>query len=215
MCLFRVLYLCLPLGQGVLDTTHFLLSVCGVQVCDGMKAGEVSGLWICGRGTRTRDCEPFLNPHVLFFFMQEPHWLHSPNSHSAGRWPGWQKKNNPTQKTEVVSEQFTAPTSHICFAAFLSAFYSSAVLALNNEFKRFPNLKAILSHLVFWLQKERHMEKVAMNLKMYQSLWLFKTKASLGVSLIYSPWTSGVKLEQQQLMPKSQLEAPCLGMLGF
>lgn len=90
---------------------------------------------------------------------------------------------NPTQKTEVVSEQFTAPTSHICFTAFLSAFYSSAVLALNNEFKRFPNLKAILSHLFFWLQRERHMEKVAMNLKMYESLWPFKTKASLGVVL--------------------------------
>lgn len=87
MYLFSVLYvcLCLPLTQDVLVTTHFLLSVCGTQVCEGTKAGEVSGLWTCGTGTRTRDCEPFLNPHVLFFFIQGPHWLHSPSSHSAER----------------------------------------------------------------------------------------------------------------------------------
>lgn len=129
------MYLCLPLIQGVLVTVHFLFSVCGMQVCEGTKAGEVSGLWTWRRGTRTRDCEPFLNPHVLFFFIQELHGLHSPSSQSEER--GWNK--------EWVSELFTAPVSHICFAAFLSDIYSSAVKTQGNELKSFPNLKTIVS----------------------------------------------------------------------
>ena len=137
-------YLCLPLVQGILVTTHFLLSVCGVQVWEVTKAGVVSGMWTCGRGERTRDCEPFLNPHVLFFFVQEPHWLHSPSSHSEARWPAG----------KLVSERFTAPTSHICFAACLPAFYSSVVLTQDNEFRLFPNLKAIF-FLFFWLEMDR------------------------------------------------------------
>lgn len=80
----------LPLTQGVLVTVHFLFSVCATQVCEGTKASEASGPWTCRRGTRDRDCDPFLNPHVLFFFIQELHWLHSPSSHSEVRWPGWQ-----------------------------------------------------------------------------------------------------------------------------
>lgn len=78
----------LPLAQGILVTVHFLLSVCGEQVCEGTEAGEVvSGLWTCRRGPRNRDWDPFLKPHVLFFFMQVLHWLHSPSSHSEARWP--------------------------------------------------------------------------------------------------------------------------------
>lgn len=83
-----LLFFGLPRTQGVLVTAHFLLSVCGAQVCEGTKAGEVSGLWTCKRGPRDRDWDPFLNPHVLFFFIQELHWLHSPISHSEVRWPG-------------------------------------------------------------------------------------------------------------------------------
>lgn len=78
----------LPLAQGILVTVHFLLSVCGEQVCEGTEAGEVVfGLWTCRRGPRNRDWDPFLKPHVLFFFMQVLHWLHSPSSHSEARWP--------------------------------------------------------------------------------------------------------------------------------
>lgn len=73
---------CLPLLQGILVTTHFLLSVCGAQACEGTKDREVSEVESC---ERSRDCDPFLNPHVLFFFIQELHWLHSPNSQSEAR----------------------------------------------------------------------------------------------------------------------------------
>lgn len=75
----------LPFAQGIFGTEHFLLSVSGVQDCVSTSAEEESGLGVCGTGTRTRDWEPFLNPHVLFFFIQEDHWLHSPNSHSEAR----------------------------------------------------------------------------------------------------------------------------------
>lgn len=77
---------CLPFTQGVLVTTHFLFSVSGEQAGEG-EAGDVSMLWTCGSRKRTRDCEPFLNPHVLFFFMQELHWLHSDSSQSPTRGP--------------------------------------------------------------------------------------------------------------------------------
>lgn len=120
---------------------HFLLSVSGVQVCEGTKDGAVSRAGTCTRGERARDCEPFLNPHVLFFFVQEPHWLHSPSSHAEARWPGGRYTGRGGR------EWFTAPASHICFAAFPPAHYSSVVLARDNDLRWFPNLKAILC---FW-----------------------------------------------------------------
>jgi len=41
---------------------------------------EVAGLGIC-TGSLVRVWLPFLKPHVLFFFMQGPHRLHSLRSH--------------------------------------------------------------------------------------------------------------------------------------
>lgn len=70
-----------PFPQGILfGTLHFCVSVSGAQVERYADPLIVAGLGGCV-GSLLRLWPPFLKPHVLFFFMQGPHGLHSPSSH--------------------------------------------------------------------------------------------------------------------------------------
>lgn len=73
--------LSLPFPHGILfGTLHFFVSVSGAQVERDADPLMVAGLGGC-IGSLLRVWLPFLKPHVLFFFMQAPHGLHSPSSH--------------------------------------------------------------------------------------------------------------------------------------
>lgn len=69
-----------PLQVIFFCTVHLWVCVSGTQPKGGAAPVEVPGLESC-KGSLVRVWLPFLKPHVLFFFMQGPHGLHSLRSH--------------------------------------------------------------------------------------------------------------------------------------
>lgn len=85
-----------PLVHGVFTTTHFLLSAWGPQGWEVRGPRGPPALGPVWRGCLSLAWEPFLKPHVLFFFMQGLHALQSPSSHSTTGWPAWDKAHEET-----------------------------------------------------------------------------------------------------------------------
>lgn len=70
----------LPLHGIFFCTVHLWVWISGTQPKGGTIPVEVAGLGSC-KGSLVRVWFPFLKPHVLFFFIQGPHRLHSVRSH--------------------------------------------------------------------------------------------------------------------------------------